>query len=215
VKTGTRKKRALITGVTGQDGSYLTEFLLGKGYEVFGLIRRTSLDPLARIDSLSISRKIRPIYGNMRDSGSLERVLKESNPHEIYNLAAQSDVGISFKVPEETLEVNYFGLGRLVNEAFKLNPEVRIYQASTSEMFGNSPAPQSEVTPFNPQSPYAASKAMAHTDFIVHKRESMGLLPQCVSGYRLLIHVLKPSQHKNNIHKSDHGGRTCNTPGPR
>src|SRR5438067_1986829 len=101
------KKRALITGVTGQDGSYLAEYLVGKGYEVFGLMRRTSLDPLMRLGSLTKEHKIKLLYGNMRDIGSLERALSEAKPDEIYNLAAQSQVWISFKCPEETMEINY------------------------------------------------------------------------------------------------------------
>src|SRR3989344_6753338 len=124
-----RRKKALLTGITGQDGSYLAEYLVKKGYEVWGLLRRTSLDPMLRIEDLARSRTVRLLYGNLRDSASLERALAESKPDEIYNLAAQSDVGISFKCPEEPIEINYYGVGRLVNAAVKENPRVRIYQA--------------------------------------------------------------------------------------
>jgi len=171
------KKRALVTGVTGQDGSYLVEFLVSKGYTVYGLVRRTSTDPLARIENFY--RKNRENFillnGDLRDSGAIERALTEAKPDEIYNLAAQSDVGISFSCPEETQEINYHGLGRLVHAALKIVPKARIYQASTSEMFGTSPSPQNEKTPFKPVSPYAESKYWAHMDYVVGYREKYGL----------------------------------------
>jgi len=168
-------KRALITGITGQDGSYLAEYLLGRGYEVWGLVRRTSLDPMLRIEDLARERAVHLVYGNMRDIASLERAIKESEPDEIYNLAAQSDVGISFKCPEETFEVDYFGLGRLVNAAVDINRSVRIYQASTSEMFGKTDPPQNEGSPFQPVSPYGVAKLKAHEDYVVGYRERHGL----------------------------------------
>lgn len=161
-----QKKRALITGITGQDGSYLAEHLLGLGYEVSGLVRRTSLEPMLRLGNLALERKIHLMYGNMRDSGTLRWAMGESKPDEIYNLAAQSDVGISFKCPDETLEINYHGLGRLIHEAMRFNPSVRIYQASTSEMFGATPPPQNELSPFKPVSPYGEAKLLAHEDFV-------------------------------------------------
>ncbi|MBI2618391.1 GDP-mannose 4,6-dehydratase [Candidatus Kaiserbacteria bacterium] len=168
-------KRALITGITGQDGSYLAEYLLTKGYQVWGLMRRTSLDPLLRINDLTVTRRINILYGNLRDSASIQRAIEESQPNEIYNLAAQSDVGISFKVPEETMEVNYYGLGRLVNEAMKINSQVRIYQASTSEMFGKTKPPQNENSHFAPVSPYGEAKLKAHEDFVKGYRNTHGL----------------------------------------
>ncbi len=156
-------KRALITGITGQDGSYLAEHLLNLGYEVWGLVRRTSLDPMMRIDALMHPRRrIHIVYGNLRDSASLRSALEQSQPHEIYNLAAQSDVGISFKCPDETMEVNYLGVGRLLHEAMHVNPQVRIYHASTSEMFGKTPPPQNEHSPFAPVSPYGEAKLLAY-----------------------------------------------------
>jgi GDPmannose 4,6-dehydratase len=166
-------KKALITGITGQDGSYLAELLLNKGYEVYGFIRRTSNDPMVRLGN--ISKKINFVYGNLRDIAAIERALEASQPDEIYNLAAQSDVGISFKCPEETMEINYYGVGRLVNAAMKLNPKVRIYQASTSEMFGKTSPPQNEESPFQPVSPYGEAKLKAHEDFVVGYREKHGL----------------------------------------
>lgn len=170
-----KKRRAFITGITGQDGSYLAEYLLDKGYDVWGLMRRTSLDPLLRIHKIADNRAVHMLYGNLRDGASLQRSLEEAKPDEIYNLAALSDVGISFKCPEETMEINYYGVGRLVNEAIKINPKVRIYQASTSEMFGRTKPPQSESSPFQPVSPYAEAKLKAHEDFVVGYRERRGV----------------------------------------
>lgn len=164
------KKRALITGITGQDGSYLAEFLLKKEYEVYWLVRRTSNDPLIRIDDLSTHRKIILENGNLRDLSTISRVMQKVIPDEVYNLAAQSHVGVSFDCPEETIDINYYGFGRVVNEAIRANPKVKIYQASTSEMFGNSPSPQNETTPFSPVSPYAEAKLKAHEDFVVQYR---------------------------------------------
>ncbi len=162
-------KKALITGITGQDGSYLAEFLLKKGYEVYGLVRRTSNDPFARFDYPNI--KIHKIDGNLRDLGTVRRAMEEVVPDEIYNLAAQSHVGVSFNCAEETEDINYYGVGRVVNEAIRVNPKVKIYQASTSEMFGSSKPPQNEKTEFNPVSPYADAKRRAHDDFVVNIRD--------------------------------------------
>jgi GDPmannose 4,6-dehydratase len=155
-------KKALITGITGQDGSYLAELLIDKGYEVHGFMRRTSTDPFVRIEDLYTSGKLHLIYGNMRDTPTIERALDEVRPDEIYNLAAQSHVGVSFLCPDETYDINYKGVERLLAAAFKQNPKVRIYQASTSEMFGDTPPPQNEASPFKPVSPYADSKLKAH-----------------------------------------------------
>ncbi|HEY4508094.1 MAG TPA: GDP-mannose 4,6-dehydratase [Candidatus Paceibacterota bacterium] len=169
------RKRALITGITGQDGSYLAEHLVSKGYEVFGMLRRTSTDPLMRIEKLYMDRQITLVNGDLRDMGAVERVLAEAEPDEIYNLAAQSDVSISFACPEETFEIDYFGVGRLVHAAMKANREIRIYQASTSEMFGKTPPPQNESSPFQPVSPYAEAKVKAHEDYVAGYREKHGL----------------------------------------
>ncbi len=168
-----KQKRALITGITGQDGSYLAELLVSKGYHVFGLVRRTSTDPLARIEDFYRKNRanLTLLNGDLRDTGAIERALETAKPDEIYNLAAQSDVGISFSCPEETQEINYHGLGRLVHAALRIVPKAKIYQASTSEMFGASPSPQNEQTPFKPVSPYAESKYWAHIDYVVGYRE--------------------------------------------
>lgn len=165
-------KKALITGITGQDGSYLAKLLLDKGYKVYGMMRRTSNDPLVRFEDI---KDINILYGNLRDIAAIERIIDEANPDEIYNLAAQSDVGVSFKCPEETMEVNYYGVGRLVNAAMKKNPKVRIYQASTSEMFGKTNPPQNENSKFNPVSPYGEAKLKSHEDYVVGYREKHGL----------------------------------------
>lgn len=174
-------KKALITGISGQDGSYLAPLLLDKGYEVHALLRRTSNDPTARLNDLFMGRKVKFHYGDVRDLGRVSAVMQEVKPDEVYNLAAQSHVGVSFSCVDETWDINYYGVGRVVNEALKVNPAVRIYQASTSEMFGNSPAPQSEQTPFDPQSPYSEAKLRAHEDFIVNKRHTQNAFT--VSGF--------------------------------
>ncbi len=167
-------KKALITGLTGQDGSYLSELLLSKGYQVFGLVRRTSNDPLVRLPA-SVKKDVTILYGNLRDIAAIERAIETSMPDEIYNLAAQSDVGISFQVPEETMEVDYYGVGRLVNAVLKIKPDAKVYQASTSEMFGKTNPPQNEQSPFQPMSPYGEAKLKAHQDFVVGYREKHGM----------------------------------------
>jgi GDPmannose 4,6-dehydratase len=151
--------RALITGITGQDGSYLAELLLSKGYEVHGIIRRSSSFNTSRIDH--IFDRLNLHYGDMTDSSHLSSLVHRIKPTEIYNLAAQSHVAVSFECPEYTTDVNYLGTLRLL-EAIKAIGGVRMYQASTSEMFGNTPVPQSEATPMRPTSPYAISKLAAH-----------------------------------------------------
>lgn len=167
-------KRALITGITGQDGSYLTELLLSKKYEVHGLTRRSSVDNTIRLNS-EVKSKIHLHYGSLRDSETLRRVIEEVKPQEIYNLAAQSDVGVSFKCPNETEDINYHGVGRLVHAVMDVVPKARIYQASTSEMFGSTPPLQSEKSPFEPVSPYGVAKLRAHEDYVVGYRKRHGL----------------------------------------
>jgi len=168
-------KKALITGITGQDGSYLSELLIAKGYEVYGLVRRTSAGVPDVIENLERTSKLTLVDGNLRDLGTIRNALDKIKPDEIYNLAAQSHVGVSFNIPDETWEINYYGLGRVVNEAVKANKNIRIYQASTSEMFGSTSPPQNEDSPFNPVSPYAESKTKAHQDFIRGFRERYGI----------------------------------------
>ena len=155
-------KKALITGITGQDGSYLAEFLLEKGYEVFGMHRRCGVDGhFERIEHLK--GKLNLVCGDLLDSCSLERVIKEIMPDEIYNLAAMSQVAVSFQQPHLTSEVNWMGVERLLDIVKEKVPNTRFYQASTSELFGKiSESPQNEKTQFNPVSPYASSKLKAH-----------------------------------------------------
>jgi GDPmannose 4,6-dehydratase len=161
------QKTALITGVTGQDGSYLAEFLLEKGYAVHGLVRRTSHFNRAHIErTIELARNRGQTfdlhYGNMTDSGSLSRILAECRPCEVYNLAAQSHVRVSFEEPENTSNVNGLGVLRLLESIRQSKADVRFYQASTSELFGKVvETPQSETTAFYPRSPYAAAKLYA------------------------------------------------------
>ena len=175
--------RALISGITGQDGSYLTELLLSKGYQVHGIIRRASTFNTDRLDHLyedphqSDARMILH-YGDLSDGPGLRRVLEEVQPQEIYNLGAQSHVAVSFHQPEYTADIDGLGTLRLL-EAIRdyqqrTGNQVRYYQAGTSEMFGASLPPQNEATPFHPRSPYAAAKVMAH-HLVVNYREAYGL----------------------------------------
>jgi GDPmannose 4,6-dehydratase len=176
-------KRALITGITGQDGSYLTEFLLGKGYEVHGLIRRASLFNTDRIDHLYHDphvggERLTLHYGDLTDGTAMRSVLEAADPDEIYNLGAQSHVKVSFEVPEYTADVVAVGTLRLLDllreHVGRNGRPVRYYQAGSSEMFGASPPPQSELSPFYPRSPYAVSKVAAHW-YAVNYREAYGL----------------------------------------
>jgi GDPmannose 4,6-dehydratase len=160
-------KKALITGVTGQDGSYLSELLLAKGYEVYGIIRRSSSFNTGRIDNIYKDQhdpnpNFRLVHGDLNDASSLNRIIREVAPDEIYNLGAQSHVRVSFDIPEYTGEVTALGVVRLLEAIRESGISVRYYQASSSEMFGNAPAPQNEKTPLRPRSPYAAAKVYAH-----------------------------------------------------
>ena len=172
--------RALITGITGQDGSYLAELLLSKGYEVHGIIRRSSSFNTERIDPIYKDRhetgaKLFLHYGDLSDASSLIKILGETQPHEIYNLAAQSHVRVSFDIPEFTGDVTAMGAVRILDAMRQVAPKARFYQASSSEMYGLVQAvPQSEKTPFYPRSPYAAAKVYAHW-ITVNYRESYGL----------------------------------------
>ena len=172
-------KRALITGITGQDGSYLAELLLDKGYEVHGIIRRSSSFNTDRIDHLyqdphETPQRLILHYGDLNDASSLNRILRLSRPDEIYNLAAQSHVKVSFDTPEYTTEITAVGALRLLEAIREIELRPRIYQASSSEMFGASPPPQNESTPFRPRSPYAISKLYAYWA-TVNYREAYGL----------------------------------------
>ncbi len=155
------KRRALITGINGMDGSHLADLLLEKGYEVFGLERRNSY--VNRRNTAHIADQITFLQGDMTDKSSLDRVLRESEPHEVYNLAAQSFVGSSWNLAEQTSKVNALGVLNLLEAIRAYSLEVRLYQASSSEMFGKAvEVPQSENTPFYPRSPYGVSKLYAH-----------------------------------------------------
>jgi GDPmannose 4,6-dehydratase len=166
-------KRALITGITGQDGSYLAEFLLSQGYEVYGLVRRTSTVNFTRIRH--IQDRVTLISGDMLDQTSLMTALEHSEADEVYNLAAQSFVQTSWQQPVFTGDVTALGVTRLLDAIRKVNPEIRFYQASSSEMFGKvREVPQKETTPFYPRSPYGVAKVYGHW-ITVNYRESYGM----------------------------------------
>ena len=170
----TQGKTALITGVTGQDGSYLAEFLLGIGYEVHGLLRRSSYPNTARIEHLRSDPHLHLHYGDLSDSSRMVRLLLDTKPDEIYNLAAQSHVMMSFGEPEYTGNTTGLGSLRLLEALRILKLDARYYQASSSEMFGASPPPQNESTPFHPRSPYGVAKVYAHW-ITRNYRESYGI----------------------------------------
>ncbi|MFH1386109.1 MAG: GDP-mannose 4,6-dehydratase [bacterium] len=155
-------KKAFITGITGQDGSYLAEFLLAKGYEVHGTLRRASVFNTERIDH--IFDQVKTYHGDLTDSSNLNRLIEKIQPDEIYNLGAQSHVGVSFEVPEYTAEVDAIGTLRLLDAIREMKIATKVYQASTSEMFGGlkGTEPQSERTPFHPRSPYGVAKLYSH-----------------------------------------------------
>ncbi len=169
---GSLDKKALITGITGQDGSYLAELLLNKGYKVYGVVRRSSVFNTERIDHIlsdahlegerSIGKSFFRIYGDLTDGSSLARIIRQIEPDEIYNLGAQSHVRVSFDVPEYTADVAALGTLRLLEAIRETDLNSKFYQASSSEMFGDAiETPQDENTPFNPQSPYACAKVFA------------------------------------------------------
>jgi len=178
-----KQKRALITGITGQDGSYLADLLFSKGYHVIGVKRRTSILATDRIDHLfsDVDKVVdfSLVYGNMNDSGNIHRLLLEYKPDEIYNLAAQSHVRVSFETPEETAEAVGMGTLRLLEAIRNVNPQIKLYQASSSEMFGDNPdVPFTEESILMPASPYACSKVFAH-NLVRNYRESYGLHASC------------------------------------
>jgi GDPmannose 4,6-dehydratase len=176
-------KRALIIGITGQDGSYLSEFLLGEGYEVHGLLRRTSVPNTQRIDKMLTAdglpnERIKLHFGDLSDSSSLRTILEKTRPHEVYNLGAQSHVKVSFDAPEYTGDVVALGTLRLL-EAIRgfivsSGQNVKMYQAGSSEMFGAAPPPQNEDTAFYPRSPYAVSKIAGYW-YGINYREAYGM----------------------------------------
>src|SRR5262245_29061738 len=161
-------KKALVTGITGQDGSYLAELLLGKGYEVHGIIRRASTFNTSRIDALYRDPHVNGVrlflhYGDIADSTNLIRLLSRIQPDEVYHLAAQSHVRVSFDIPEYTGDVTALGTVRILEALRETQIPARFYQASSSEMYGDAAeVPQTETTPFRPRSPYAAAKLYAY-----------------------------------------------------
>lgn len=172
-------KKALITGITGQDGSYLAEFLLAKGYEVHGLVRRSSTFNTRRIDHLYVDpheaeARFFLHYGDLSDSGQLSHMIYNIQPDEVYHLAAQSHVRVSFDMPEYTGDITGLGVTRLLEAIRRSGIETRFYQASSSELFGSSPPPQNEETAMRPQSPYAAAKLYAYW-MVRNYRDAYGL----------------------------------------
>ena len=170
---------ALITGITGQDGSYLAELLIDKGYEVHGLIRRASDFNTGRIDHIyedphAPDPHLRLHYGDLTDGSQLARLIRTIEPNEVYNLGAQSHVGVSFQQPEYTANVDGLGVIRLLEAVRESGTDTRLYQAGTSEMFGDAPPPQSESSPFQPRSPYAAAKLYAYW-VVRNYREAYGI----------------------------------------
>ena len=175
-----KRKVALITGVTGQDGSYLTDLLIKKGYKIIGVKRRSSSFNTKRIDhiynDMSQSKNFVPFYGDLTDSSNILRIIQSTKPDEIYNLGAQSHVHTSFEIPEYSANADALGALRILEaiRILKLQKKTRFYQASTSEIFGNTDIPQSEKTPFRPRSPYAISKLYAYWT-TVNYREAYGI----------------------------------------
>ena len=172
-------KKALVTGITGQDGSYLAELLLSKGYEVHGLIRRSSSINTQRLDNIyrdphESGVRFLMHYGDLSDSGSLINLIRDLEPHEIYHLGAQSHVRVSFDIPEYTADTTAMGTIRILEAIRASGIQTRFYQASSSEMFGSAPPPQTEATPFHPRSPYGVAKVFAYWS-TVNYREAHGM----------------------------------------
>lgn len=181
--TKAEPRKALITGVTGQDGSYLAELLLAKGYQVYGVVRRSSSFNTERLDSIyqdphADNYQFRLVYGDLDDASSLNRIFESVRPDEIYNLGAQSHVRVSFDVPEYTCNTVGMGTLRLLDAMREIVPKSRFYQASSSEMFGSAAPPQNENTVFQPQSPYACAKVFAH-QLCQNYRAAYGLFISC------------------------------------
>lgn len=173
-----RERRSLITGITGQDGAYMAAFLVQKGYQVFGAYRRSSTPNFWRLRALDVFDKVRLIGMDLGDSVSIHRAFRESQPHEIYSFASQSCVPVSFQQPDYTNDINAGGLYRMLHAMLLYTPDARFYQASSSEMFGDAPTPQSLLSPFRPRSPYAVAKVAAHLA-CANYREAYGLHISC------------------------------------
>ena len=166
------KRKAFVTGITGQDGSYLAELLLEKGYKVYGMVRRSSSFNTARIDHIFDDLEL--VFGDLTDGSSLARLMRSIRPDEVYNLGAQSHVRVSFDIPEYTADVAALGTLRLLDAIRDSDIVCRFYEAGSSEMFGNAPAPQSELTPFEPRSPYGTAKVFGYW-ITRNYRESYGM----------------------------------------
>jgi GDPmannose 4,6-dehydratase len=176
-------KKALVTGITGQDGSYLAELLLSKDYEVYGVVRRSSSFNTERLESIYQDPhvqdyRLRLVYGDLEDGASLANLVKKIQPHEIYNLAAQSHVRVSFDVPEYTCSTVAMGTLRLLEAVREMDSRAKFYQASSSEMFGSAKPPQNEDTKFEPRSPYACAKVFAH-QLCQNYRDAYGMFICC------------------------------------
>jgi GDPmannose 4,6-dehydratase len=176
-------KKAFVTGVTGQDGSYLAELLLAKGYEVYGVVRRSSSFNTERLEGIYQdphvqNYRLRLVYGDLEDGASLANLVKKIQPDEIYNLAAQSHVRVSFDVPEYTASTVAMGTLRLLEAVREMDSKAKFYQASSSEMFGSAKPPQNEHTPFQPRSPYACAKVFAH-QLCQNYRDAYGMFICC------------------------------------
>ena len=168
-------KRALITGITGQDGAYLSKLLIDKGYKVFGTVRRSTSEKFVNLKYLNVFDKIKFYDFDLLELSNIQNVIKEPTPHEIYNLAAQSFVPTSFQVPIVTTDINSLGTLRILDSINSINKKIKFYQASTSEMFGKvAQIPQSENTPFYPRSPYGVSKVFSHW-ITINYRESYNI----------------------------------------
>ena len=154
---------ALITGITGQTGSYLAELLLADNYQVLGMIRRSSSFNTERIDHLYSNPNLKLIYGDLSDTSSINSIMSDYKPEFVYNLGAMSHVKVSYEIPEYTCDVTGLGVVRLLESIRKYNPKTRFYQASSSELMGNSAPPQNENTKFDPRSPYAVAKLMGYS----------------------------------------------------
>jgi GDPmannose 4,6-dehydratase len=176
-------KKALVSGITGQDGSYLAELLLAKGYEVYGIVRRSSSFNTERLEGIyqdphAPEYRLRLVYGDLEDGASLANLVKKIQPDEIYNLAAQSHVRVSFDVPEYTCSTVAMGTLRLLEAVREMDSKAKFYQASSSEMFGSAKPPQNEDTKFEPRSPYACAKVFAH-QLCQNYRDAYGMFICC------------------------------------
>ena len=168
-----RKRRVFITGIIGQDGSYLAELLVDKGYEVHGLVYKNLSHDIVYENPLPEGVILHE--GDLKECASLVRAIEEAVPDEVYNLAGVSDLQTALKFPHKTTEVNYYGVGRLVNASMRINPQVRIFQAGSALMFDRTISPQNELTPFLAKEPYSEAKIRAHKDFVVSYRENEGV----------------------------------------